>query len=371
MRTFSREEAVARMNGLGAAGEPFVFVIDYEGVRNHVERPADIDGHEWLYQFNGFANPEAGDRGGEEDTPDSAASASGQEYTPESPAPAPDRTFPVSAAPPCAPFRWEIDAPPLAAYVPAFQKVKREIAAGNSYLLNLTSRTPVRTDLALKEMYRRAAAPYKCWLKDRFVCFSPECFVRVEEGRIATYPMKGTIDAAQPDAPGRLLDDAKEQAEHATIVDLLRNDLSRIAAGVTVTRYRYLEKINTHRGALWQTSSEIAGRLPSGWEAHIGDWLYALLPAGSITGAPKKKTMEIIAAAEPSGRGYYTGIMGYFDGRRLDSAVMIRFVEQEGEALFFRSGGGITSQSDLESEYREMIQKIYLPTDCPPDPDSF
>lgn len=328
MKTLSRQEAVCRMNRWGAAREPFVFVIDYEGGRQHVERPADIEAREWLYAFNGFTN----------------ASARAN----VSPAPAP-------------PFRWEIFPQPLTAYAPAFHRVKQEIAAGNSYLLNLTRRTPVRTDLSLEEMFWRADAPYRCWLKDRFVCFSPECFVRAEGDCIATYPMKGTIDAALPDAPRRLLDDAKEQAEHATIVDLLRNDLSRVATEVKVTRYRYLEKIDTHRGALWQTSSEVCGRLMPGWEGRIGDWLYALLPAGSITGAPKRKTMEIIAAAEGIGRGYYTGIMGYFDGKRLDSAVMIRFIEQEGDALFFRSGGGITSRSELESEYGEMVQKVYLP----------
>ncbi|WP_347394690.1 chorismate-binding protein, partial [Parabacteroides leei] len=89
--------------------------------------------------------------------------------------------------------------------------------------------------------------------------------------------------------------------------------------------------------------------------------LFCLLPAGSITGAPKKKTMEIIEEAETYERGFYTGVMGYFDGNRLDSAVMIRFLEQEGNRLLFKSGGGITSQSDLQSEYNEMKQKVYVP----------
>lgn len=367
MRTFSREEAASRMNRLGAAREPFVFVIDYEGGRNHVEKPDDIDSGEWLYELNGFTNRKAGCRpkslAGGASGPGGITSRQGLLASDEKNRKAGNEACAseTSETPEPPGFLWEVDPEPFSTYAPAFHQVKQEIAAGNSYLLNLTRRTPVRTDLSLKEVFERADAPYKCWLKDRFVCFSPECFVRAEGGRIATYPMKGTVDAALPGAPGSLLDDAKEQAEHATIVDLLRNDLSRVATRVEVTRYRYLEKVDTHCGALWQTSSEICGRLMPGWEGRIGDWLYALLPAGSITGAPKKKTVGIIAAAEPVGRGYYTGIMGYFDGERLDSAVMIRFIEQEGDAFFFRSGGGITSQSDPESEYREMIRKIYLP----------
>ena len=111
-----------------------------------------------------------------------------------------------------------------------------------------------------------------------------------------------------------------------------------------------------------QVSSEIRGRLAGGWQAEVGDLFFRLLPAGSITGAPKKKTMEIIAEAETYERGFYTGVMGYFDGNSLDSAVMIRFLEQQTDgSLIFKSGGGITSQSDLTSEYNEMKQKVYVP----------
>ena len=174
--------------------------------------------------------------------------------------------------------------------------------------------------------------------------------------------MKGTIDATLPDARRRILDDPKETAEHATIVDLIRNDLSIVATEVTVTRYRYIDELLTHKGALLQVSSEIRGRLVRNWQAEIGDLLFCLLPAGSITGAPKKKTMEIIAEAETYERGFYTGVMGYFDGNSLNSAVMIRFLERQGDgSLVFKSGGGITSQSDLASEYDEMKQKVYVP----------
>ena len=183
-------------------------------------------------------------------------------------------------------------------------------------------------------------------MKDRFVVFSPEIFVKIRDEHIYSYPMKGTIDATLPDARRRILEDPKETAEHATIVDLIRNDLSMVATEVMVTRYRYIDELPTHQGALLQVSSEIRGRLAGGWQAEVGDLFFRLLPAGSITGAPKKKTMEIIAEAETYERGFYTGVMGYFDGNSLDSAVMIRFLEQQADgSLIFKSGGGITSQS--------------------------
>ena len=92
-------------------------------------------------------------------------------------------------------------------------------------------------------------------LPGRLVCFSPECFVRITDGVIRSYPMKGTIDAALPDAEARLLEDYKERCEHYTIVDLIRNDLNRIADRVRVERFRYVEKIATLRGEILQTSS--------------------------------------------------------------------------------------------------------------------
>ena len=89
--------------------------------------------------------------------------------------------------------------------------------------------------------------------------------------------------------------------------------------------------------------------------------MYALLPAGSICGAPKNKTVEIIKEVEGDDRNYFTGIFGYFDGHQLDSGVMIRFIEKQEEQLVFKSGGGITAQSDLILEYQEMIDKVYVP----------
>jgi len=200
------------------------------------------------------------------------------------------------------------------------------------------------------------------WLKDKFVCFSPEIFVRIDGGEIKSFPMKGTIDATLPNAGQILMQDTKEAAEHATIVDLIRNDLSMVSDHVNVTSYRYIDRLQTNKGPILQTSSEISGTLPPDYKEHIGDILFRLLPAGSITGAPKSKTIQIIAEAEDYERNFYTGVMGYYANGKLDSAVMIRFIEQGNEGqLYFKAGGGITAKSRWESEYNEVKQKIYVP----------
>ena len=110
-----------------------------------------------------------------------------------------------------------------------------------------------------------------------------------------------------------------------------------------------------------QTSSEIVGDLAENWQENVGTLLLKLLPAGSISGAPKEKTVDIIRQAEKQPRGYYTGIFGIFTGDSLDSAVAIRFIEQQGDKFYFRSGGGITRHSALEDEYLELQQKVYVP----------
>ena len=120
-------------------------------------------------------------------------------------------------------------------YKESFDKVRSNILAGNSFLTNLTCATPVRTNMSLEQIFSFAEARYKLWLKDRFTVFSPETFVRIHDGLIYSYPMKGTIDAAIPHARERLINDVKERAEHATITDLIRNDLSQSATEVTVT----------------------------------------------------------------------------------------------------------------------------------------
>ena len=322
-----REEAEQRMNRFGSMHCPFFFLIDFDESKCIVEEPSAISPEELLYVFPKATN-----------VPDVAMTPYPQQFT------------------------WEPKPQSFETYQRSFEIVHQNLHLGNSFLTNLTCATPVETDLTLRQLFDHAHARYKLWLKDQFVVFSPEIFVRIEDGLIYSHPMKGTADATDPNSAERLLADEKEAAEHATITDLIRNDLSQVATEVTVTRYRYLDKLQTNHGPLWQMSSEIRGRLPENYCEHLGDLMFRLLPAGSITGAPKKKTVEIIREAETYERGYYTGIMGYFDGKNLDSAVLIRFLEQDSEGNFiFKSGGGITFKSLVINEYNEMKEKVYVP----------
>ncbi|MBN1790456.1 MAG: aminodeoxychorismate synthase component I [Bacteroidales bacterium] len=247
------------------------------------------------------------------------------------------------------------------AYNRAFNTVQKQIYTGNSFLTNLTFPTPVETDLTLREIYLKSSAKYKIFLENEFVCFSPETFITIKSGIISTFPMKGTIKVSSTESEKELLSDTKEIAEHHTIVDLLRNDLSMVADSINVKRLRYVERIHTHEGELLQVSSEITGKLPDDYQDHLGEIMFKLLPAGSVTGAPKQKTVAIIQEAEKSDRGYYTGVCGVFDGNNLNSAVMIRFIENHKGELRFRSGGGITFLSNARSEYKELNDKVYVP----------
>jgi len=247
-------------------------------------------------------------------------------------------------------------------YHEQFIQVMHHLIRGDSFLLNLTTSTPIETTLGLKMLFFQAHAPYRLYVPGRFTVFSPETFVKINGDFISAYPMKGTIDAAIPNAEKQILEDQKEIDEHNTIVDLIRNDLNSVSSNVKVLKYRYIEQINTEQKSLLHVSSEIQGTLPNGWQNQLGTILEKLLPAGSISGAPKPKTIEIINAVEPTKRGYYTGVMGVFDGETLDSAVMIRFVEQTEDGLVYHSGGGITVNSNCEAEFQELIDKVYVPS---------
>ncbi|NUQ24764.1 MAG: aminodeoxychorismate synthase component I [Saprospiraceae bacterium] len=312
------------MNAWGAERRPFLFVIDFEMTQPLVIPLVEIDPAALQYHLNDLSN------------------ATVANILPAEPV---FERYPM----------------PFSDYLHAFNAVQYHLHAGDTYLLNLTFPTPILTNIGLKCVFDIAQAPYRLWINNCFVVFSPECFVRIENGQIASYPMKGTIAANLPKAEAQLMDNPKEKAEHATIVDLIRNDLSMVSSNVRVTRYRYPEVISTHNGPLLQTSSQITGILPADFAGAIGDIIFQLLPAGSISGAPKQKTVNIIQAVEAQPRGYYTGVFGVFDGERLESAVMIRFIEQTPSGLVFRSGGGITANSKAEEEYAELVQKVYLP----------
>ena len=213
------QEIIDRINLLAREGDPFLFVINYRGDDAFIRKLADIDPRECLYDFEGTGNVE--------------------ETT--------ARALPSSVT-------WEVDAPQYDDYSRSLNIVKSNILAGNSYLANLTCKVPVRCNLSLHDIFLHAKGKYKLLLIGeksrgrRFVCFSPESFLKIHDGRIFSYPMKGTLDASIPNAVDILMADRKEAAEHATIVDLIRNDLSRVATQVRVDRYRYIDVLHTNKG---------------------------------------------------------------------------------------------------------------------------
>ncbi len=315
---------IERMNALGKKRIPFLFLIDYK-LKNPVILPLDsINPDKICYSINGVTNA-------------------------------------VNSEKLLKQLEFNFKPVDLNRYEKAFNLVQQHILHGNSFLLNLTMPSEVECNYSLKEIYAASQAKYKLWFKDQFVVYSPEIFIQIKGRKISSFPMKGTIDANVPDAQYTLLNSKKEVAEHHTIVDLIRNDLSMVAKNVRVARFQYIDHIKTNKRELLQMSSEVSGELPADYHEHLGEIIFTLLPAGSISGAPKAKTLEIIQQAEQYERGYFTGIVGIFDGENIDSGVMIRFIEKTSTGLIYKSGGGITSQSDCEQEYQELINKIYVP----------
>jgi para-aminobenzoate synthetase component 1 len=321
---------VGKMNFYGKKGIPFLFIIDFEMKFPVVLKLSELKDFRIKYFIDGVKNYN-----------DDAVPTKGKKELNI-------RKYPVS---------FEV-------YKKAFDKVIKNEKDGNSYLLNLTFKNRVKINLGLEEIFYKSRARYKLYFKDtanEFVLFSPETFINITGGNIFTYPVKGTIDAGIPNAKEILLSDEKERAEHLTVVDLLRNDLNIICKGVKVNKFCFIENVKTNSGNLLQMVSEIEGRIKPGLTGRFGDILFNLLPAGSICGAPKRKTLEIIKETELDSRGYYTGVFGIYDGKNLKSSVMIRFIEKNGDDCFYRSGGGITVYSDVKKEYNEMVKKIYAP----------
>ena len=308
-----------RFSSLVSAGVPCFFYTDFEGLRLHCYRLDELSEHDIEFSFN---------------------------HPPHK------SNFP---------HKPDFQPVSLHSYREKFDSVQEHIRSGNTYLLNLTQPTPIQSTLTLHEIYSMANAPYKLRVKNQFVCFSPEPFITIKNDTINTFPMKGTIDATIPDALNILLNDPKEIAEHTMIVDLLRNDLGIVANNIRVEKFRYVTTLNTGDKHLHQISSHISGNLESSWRENAGKLLKSLLPAGSISGTPKQKTLQIIREVEGYSRDYFTGVFGYFDGNNLYSAVAIRFIENIAGEYVYKSGGGITAESDCKREYDEMIDKIYIP----------
>ena len=317
----TKNEAISKLNALGAAGQSFSFYCDFLGEQWCIE--TDLSKNDkTTFQLNIRGELQAS-------------------------SPKPQVAFTKQ------PIR-------LQKFTTAFEQVTHQINIGNSFLTNLTFETPIETNLSLEQIFQYSNAKYKLLAPDHFVVFSPETFVKIKDHHIYSYPMKGTINASIPNAEQLILDDIKEKAEHVTIVDLIRNDLSQVADDVEVTKFRYIDVLETNEKKLLQVSSEVKGSLSPHWKTELGTILSKLLPAGSISGAPKPETVKIIQEVESYSREFYTGICGHFDGESLDTGVMIRFIKKVNNQLIFCSGGGITSFSEAEKEYQEMVDKVYL-----------
>lgn len=320
----TRNKAIQQINSWITSSEPFLFVSDFCCEKNILIPLSEVNPEEILFNVNGKKNFDD--------------------------VVLPQKDFKLTKQP----ISYD-------AFKETFDKVHHELRIGNSYLTNLTFPTPITCTHTLKEIFYRSKAKFKLWIKDNFVVFSPEIFLQLNGNQISSFPMKGTIDASLKNAKSSILENTKEMAEHVSIVDLIRNDMSIHAQNVKVNRFRYIDEVRTHEKKLLQVSSEISGKLTQTGVENFGNVLFSLLPAGSISGAPKHKTLEVIKSTENYDRKYYTGVFGIFDGNKFDSGVMIRFIEQQNDQLIFKSGGGIHSLSDPKSEYEEMIDKVYVP----------
>ncbi|MCF6185579.1 MAG: aminodeoxychorismate synthase component I, partial [Bacteroidales bacterium] len=229
---FNKENTVKIMNEFGKKKLPFLFIIDFDFKNSIILRANAIDESKIKYSFNSELNNKVKKLNNKID--------------------------------------FKIIPPSFNEFEKAFNRVQKEIKAGNTYLLNLTFSSEIKGNFDLYDVYESAKAPYKLWLKDKFTVFSPETFIKITESKIFSYPMKGTLDADIPDAKNIILNDRKETAEHYTIVDLIRNDLNQIAKNVKVVRFRYIDKIRTNRKNLLQLSSEISGELPADYYKNIG-----------------------------------------------------------------------------------------------------
>jgi len=294
------------------------------------------------------------------------------------------RNVQVAEEPGRVPMRWPDHLHGRSApqwYAEAFARVQEELRAGNSYELNLTYREEITTDSCPLEVYRRlrstSPAPYAGLLRHDstwLLSASPERYATIDRSRVLeTRPIKGTTPrgaTSQEDAQLRaqLAVEPKFRAENLMIVDLIRNDLSMVCEVGTVEVPRLME-VESY-ASVHQLVSTIRGRLRD--DVGTVDALRALFPAGSMTGAPKRRTMTIIDEVETSPRGIYAGSFGWISGDgRADLGVVIRSLFRSGgRPWVLGTGGAITVLSDLQQEWAESRWKsghLRSATDRAPD----
>lgn len=251
-------------------------------------------------------------------------------------------------------------------YAPAFDEVQRQLRLGNTYEVNLTYRHVTASTDAPIDVYRRLRrlnpAPYAAYVQHDGVAVlssSPERFCRIEGAAIETRPIKGTLPrgadpVADAEHAARLRRDPKLRAENLIVTDLLRNDLSVVCQPGTV-EVPQLMAVESYEN-VHQLVTTVRGRL----REDVGpvDAIRALLPGGSMTGAPKRRTMQIIADVEDSPRGVYSGVLGWIGPHAADLGMVIRSLVHDGELYVAGTGGGITVRSDRAEEYAESRLKL-------------
>lgn len=253
-------------------------------------------------------------------------------------------------------------------YATAISQIKEEIANGNTYEVNYTYDYKIETKIDGFDLYNailpNQTTPYNTYIKNEFeeiLCFSPELFFELEDNKIKTKPMKGTVKRGQTESEDKeniefLKNDEKNRAENVMIVDLLRNDLGKIAKTGSVKVDKLFE-VETHK-TIHQMTSEISAELEN--NTTLFEIFEAIFPCGSITGAPKINTMKIIDEVEIGTRGVYCGAIGLITSEKTVFSVPIRTLQRKYNENFYtcRVGGAIVWDSTAEDEWEETLTKI-------------
>jgi anthranilate synthase component 1 len=259
-----------------------------------------------------------------------------------------------------------LDPPPREGFIAAVERAKEYIAAGDIFQVVLSARFTGLSDLDPLAAYRwlrvKSPSPYMFFLRLGGVALagaSPETMVRVQDGHVFVRPIAGTrqrgADAMSDLALEReMLASEKERAEHIMLVDLARNDVGRVAeyGSVKVEPYMSVERYSH----VMHIVSQVRGRLRPGLDAW--DAFMAGFPAGTVSGAPKVRAMEIITELEREPRGPYAGAVGFFGpGVRMDTCIAIRMIQFEAGRVTLQAGAGIVADSLPEMEYQEIHHK--------------
>ena len=263
-------------------------------------------------------------------------------------------------------------------YKQAIEQIREEISCGNTYQVNYTYDYKIETYIDGFELYKsilpRQRTPYNCYIKNEYeeiLSFSPELFFELEGNKIRTKPMKGTVKRGKTETEDKanvkfLKNDVKNRAENVMIVDLLRNDLGKIAKTGTVMVDKLFE-VETHN-TLHQMTSEVSAELDE--NITLFEIFEAIFPCGSVTGAPKISTMEIIDKLETGKRGVYCGAIGLISPEKTVFSVPIRILQGLKGFYTCRVGGAIVWDSTPEDEWEETLVKIKFLNTLPRHPET-